>query len=412
MWLLLVMILVMPYESNPYLYIGPTFLGIVQDFTAIKLLGMVGFAWALLEIAAGAVPEGVLRSRQAKLFAVFVAGVVVAGLLSGTGFLAVSRYVSFLLFLPLVLVAVRTEDDLRRVLTAIALSLILTFPYALRQMLRFGGRLGVGLYEPNYFAANLVLVIPVALAIALTQQRPGRRALWLGGVGVLVGSLLLTSSRGGFLGLLVAAAVFVYRRRGSAAALGLVAVLILAALPTALGERALATLFDSTQTDVGLEASNQAHMALFWGALRMITDSPLTGVGPSNFKTLSARYSGLDQSAIAHNSYLELAAELGLPVLVVFLLLVAATFRGLRPAIAGGDGAPGPLAAWAEGLRSGLIGFLVAATFISAQYEKWLWLVVFLTIVVERLALRRQHGAFEATRRARADTEALAPSAS
>jgi O-antigen ligase len=398
MWLLLLMILIMPYEQNPYLYLGASFLGIAQDFTVIKALGLIGFVWALLRLATGAAGEGVLSSRQARLFAVFVSGVVVAGLLSGTGFLAVSRYVSFLLFLPIVLVAVRTQADLGRVLSVMALSMVLAFPYAIRQMLRYDGRLGVAFYEPNYLAANLVLLIPVALAFAATRQQPGRRLLWLGGAVVLIASLFLTSSRGGFLGLLAAAAVFVYRRRGPGAALALVVGLILAALPTSLGDRAVATLAGSADTPVGLEASNRAHTALFWGALRMLADAPLTGVGPYNFKALSAEYSGLAQDAIAHNTYLELAAELGLPVLIVFVLLVAAVFRALRRAVvtAGGTPAARELSAWAEGMRSGLIGFLVAGTFISAQYEKWFWLVVFLSIAVERLARASERAAVEA----------------
>lgn len=392
MWLLLLMIMVMPYEDSPYLYIGGSFLGVIPDFTVIKLLGLVGFAWALVRLATGGIPEGVLASRQAKLFAAFFVGVILAGLLSGTGFIAVSRYLAFLLFLPFVLASVRSHEDLRRVLYAMALSFILTFPYGLRQMLRFDARMGVGLYEPNYLAANLALVIPVALAIAGVQPTPRKRLLWLLGSLVLMASLFLTSSRGGFLGLLAAATIFVYRRRGAGPALALIIGLVLAALPTNLGERALATLFEDARAPAGLEASNEAHLALFWGALRMIADAPLTGVGPYNFKTLSAAYSGLDRDFIAHNSYLELAAELGLPVLVIFLLLVAAVFRGLRRAVAVGADSPESreLAAWAEGLRSGLIGFLVAGTFISAQYEKWFWLVVFLSIVVERLVARSQ----------------------
>lgn len=394
MWLLLFMIVVMPYENNPYLYIADSFLGIQPDFTVIKLLGLLGFAWALVRLAAGAVPEGVLASAQARLFAAFFLGVILAGLLSGTGFIAISRYLAFLMFLPFVLVAVRTHDDLRRVLYAFALSLILTFPYAVRQMLRYDSRLGVGLYEPNYFAANLVLVIPLALAIAATQSTPLKRTLWLVGALVLVASLFLTSSRGGFLGLLVAATVFVYRRRGAGAALGLLAVLILAVLPTALGERALATLFEGGAAPPGLEASNDAHIALFWGALRMIADAPLTGVGPYNFKALSVEYTGLEYGFIAHNSYLEVAAELGLPVLAVFLLLIAAVLRGLRRAtlLTGGAEAR-ELATWAEGLRSGLIGFLVVGVFISAQYQKMFWIVVFFSVVVERLAAAHERAA-------------------
>ena len=397
MWLLLLMIYVMPYEASPYLYLGDSFLG-VPDFTVIKLLGFIGFGWALFRIAGGGVPEGVMESRQAKLFGLLVLGVVLAGLLSGSGFIAVQRYVAFMMFLPLVLASVRTREDLRRVLRAIALSLALTFPYALRQMGRFDGRLGVGLYEPNYFAANLCLVIPFAVALAVARPTRWGRGAWLAVSGVLVLSLLLTGSRGGFLGLLAASAIFVYRRRGAGAAIALVAALVLAALPTSLGERALQTLFQDADVPTDLEASNEAHMALFWGGLRMIADSPLTGVGPNNFKRLSALYSGLDYNFIAHNTYLELGAELGVPVLVIFLLMVVAAFRGLKHAVlAGGlDRAAAELAAWAEGLRSGLVGFMVAGTFISAQYEKWFWLAVFLTIVVGRIAVTREREALEA----------------
>src|SRR5262245_8751967 len=243
MALLLLMILVMPYESNPYLYIAPSLPGIVPDFTMIKALGILGFGWALIRIAAGAAPEGMLASRQAKLFIGLVCGIVIAGILSGSGFVAVTRYVAFMLFMPFVLATVRTHEDLRRVVYVMAASLALTFPYAIRQMVRYQSRMGVGLYESNYLAANLVLVIPLALSIAATQATPGRRKLWLGAGLLLIVSLFLTSSRGGFLGLLVAGTVFVYRRRGAAAALGLVTVLVLAALPTQLGERAMTTLF-------------------------------------------------------------------------------------------------------------------------------------------------------------------------
>jgi len=51
------------------------------------------------------------------------------------------------------------------------------------------------------------------------------------------------------------------------------------------------------------------------------------------------------------------------------------------------------LAGWGEGLRAGFVGFAVAGTFISAEYEKYFWLVVFLSIVVDRLARRHEMAA-------------------
>jgi O-antigen ligase len=335
-----------------------------------------------------------LSARPAALFLVFFAGVVFVGVIHGTGFqYAISRYLGFLLFLPFVLVAVRSQADVRRVLTALVLSYVLVFPYAVRQMLRFGERLGVGLYETNYIATILVLLVPLAFTLASQQRDQARRALWLGAGLLLVVMIFLTSSRGGFVGLLAAGVVFVYRRRGLAGAAAVMLALIVSVLilPTDVGSRALATLFqDQSQLPPGLEVSNRAHVALFWAALRMIGDNPLFGVGPLNFKSLSTLYTGLGQGNIAHNSFLEIAAELGLPVLIVFLMLLAATFRTLgRVARLRGGPEVRELAGWAEGLRSGLLGFLVAGCFISAQYEKVLWVTIFVAIAVGDVARRR-----------------------
>jgi hypothetical protein len=51
------------------------------------------------------------------------------------------------------------------------------------------------------------------------------------------------------------------------------------------------------------------------------------------------------------------------------------------------------MAGWAEAMKVGLVGFLVAAAFVSAQYEKLLWMVVFLSAAMERLAAREVEAA-------------------
>jgi O-antigen ligase len=409
MRLLLLMLLIMPYENSPYLYLGANLLGVFPDFTVIKLLGLIGFGWAVLRLTSGDPMARRLSTRPAILFLVFFVGVALVGLVHGTGFqYVISRYLGFLVFLPFVLVAVRTQADLRRVLMALVLSYVLVFPYAVRQMLRFGDRLGVGLYESNYLATILVLLVPLAFALSWQQRNPMRRRLWLGAGLLLVVMVFLTSSRGGFVGLLVAGVVFVYRRRGLASAAGVILLLLVGVfvLPTDLGSRALATVFqDGGQLPPGLEVSNRAHVALFWAALRMIGDNPLFGVGPLNFKDLSTLYTGLSVGNIAHNSFLEIAAEMGLPVLGVFLMLLASTFRTLG-AVARLRGGPETreLAGWAEGLRCGLLGFLVSGCFISAQYEKALWVAIFLAIAVGDIARRRV--ALEAAQEAEPERDA------
>ena len=395
MWLLLAMLVIMPYETNPHFYLADNLLGVFPDFTVIKALGLLGFAWAGMRLAAGDAAGRLMGARPARLFLLFLGVVALVAVAHGTGFrYSISRFLGFLVFLPFVVVAVRSELDMRRVLQALVLSYVLVLPYGVRQMIRFGDRLGVGLYEANYLATILVLLVPLAFVLGAQQRLPSRRLLWTGAGLVLVLMVFLTSSRGGFVGLLTAGMVFVYRRRGFGAALGVLALLLggVLLLPTDLGSRALATIFqDGGPAPAGLEQSNRAHVALFWAALRMIADNPVFGVGPLNFKELSTLYTGLDQGNIAHNSFLEVAAEFGLPALAVFLLLMASAFRTLgRVARLTGSAEARELAGWAEGLRSGLIGFLVAGWFISAQYEKVLWLAIFLTIVLGALAERRR----------------------
>jgi putative inorganic carbon (hco3(-)) transporter len=415
MWLLLLMIAIMPYEQSPYLQLGENLLGIFAGFTVIKAVGLLGFAWAALRMASGDAMTYRLGSRQATTFYVFLVAVALLGMVHSSGFqYVIGRYIAYAVFLPFLVVAVRTQEDLRRVLTWLVWSYVAVFPYAVRQMIRFNERLGVGIYEANYLATILVLLVPLAFAFASLQRVPSRRWLWIGGGVTLVVMIVLTGSRGGFVGLVAAGVLFVYRRRGLAAAAGVMLILIVGvlAVPSELGSRALATIAgDTSQLPAELQASNRAHVGLFWAALRMISDSPLMGVGPENFKDLSTVYTGLPQANIAHNMFLEIAAETGLPVLVLFVLVLVSAFRAfgstvrlaaLAPRLRDGREVT-ELAVWAEGLRSGLTGYVVAGCFISAQYEKVLWISIFLSIVVADLA--RRHRALAA---AEAEAEASA----
>ena len=96
MGLLLLMLLIMPYENSPYLYLGANLLGIFPDFTVIKLLGLMGFIWAVLRLTTGDPMSRRLSTRPAALFLLFFGSVALVGLVHGTGFqYAISRYLGF-----------------------------------------------------------------------------------------------------------------------------------------------------------------------------------------------------------------------------------------------------------------------------------------------------------------------------
>jgi O-antigen ligase len=107
-------------------------------------------------------------------------------------------------------------------------------------------------------------------------------------------------------------------------------------------------------------------------------------VGPGNFKTLTA---GAEDFHVAHNTYVELAAELGFPGVLLFLAVLGATFhsaeRVRRTAAAAGAAI---FVQVAHGVEAGLLGYVVSAFFVSVAWQKFLWLLIFLSISLHQIA--------------------------
>jgi O-antigen ligase len=128
----------------------------------------------------------------------------------------------------------------------------------------------------------------------------------------------------------------------------------------------------------------------------MFGNHPLTGVGLGNFVVVEPSYAdqnlNLDRVGLivnqphrTHNTYLEVAAELGVPGLLLFLGVIGAALRPAVRGIARLAARADPLEAPARGLVAGAIGMFAAYIFISAQWEKQLWLVFALLAAVGAL---------------------------
>jgi O-antigen ligase len=396
MWLLLTIIALMPFEDTPYLRLADSFLG-VPDIRVIKVLGVIGVAWATLRLVSGQARLGFFASAQGRAFAAFVFFTTCAALASGAVGRSSTRLLSLVLFAPIVLSFVRRERDVWRAFRAMALILIAVFPYAVRQMIRFDGRYGIGLNEPNYTAIATLLAVPVAFVFWRRARSLDRRLGWLLGLATLLAALALSGSRGGLVGVVVVLALLAVKvaRRPALGLAALAALLILiVVVPNPVGHRTLATL--GLAQDTGVEGSNRHRSEILAVGLRMVRAEPLFGVGLGNFKAASTEY-GAATAQIAHSTYLELAAELGLPACAAFCAVLVAAFRSLgrsaRLALLAGNPSLRDLAA---AVRAGLLGYAASALFLSAQYEKFLWLVLFLTIPLERVAREQARRALEA----------------
>ena len=107
----------------------------------------------------------------------------------------------------------------------------------------------------------------------------------------------------------------------------------------------------------------------------MIEAHPLLGVGLGNFKPLMPEYvrPGQTVDTIAHNMFIEMAAEMGIPTLFVFLGIFVASYVGLSRIRRSEKGVT-VIYESAIALQASLIGIMVAGCFVSAEYEKTTWM--------------------------------------
>ena len=293
-----------------------------------------------------------------------------------------------LLFLAFVLTSayVRTESDARGVLAALFCA---GAGQALVGLIQFVGGFGPPTFEvggfmrahgnfgqPNPFAGYLGTILPLTLALAAIPH-PGRfrTIAWVALVSTGLG-IILSLSRGAWLGLLIALAamalVWSARTRRfvapTATALVLVGLLgILGALPPALATRVTSVvdnfgIFDArlvppTPENFGV-VERMAHWQAGW---EMFLDHPWLGVGPGNYPAVYDRYyiSGWAEAlGHAHNYYLNMAAEAGLAGLIVLLLFLCFAFRAILRLVSQAD-RPVGLTRFNRALAVGLLGSFV-----------------------------------------------------
>jgi putative inorganic carbon (HCO3(-)) transporter len=211
-------------------------------------------------------------------------------------------------------------------------------------------------FHPNTVAGSLVLIVPVVALDVLRRWRDRRARrggadpanqrvrIWLlveaAALGLMAATLVLTQSRGAWLGLLAAGvlAVVVWAARrwrwGWAALLGLAAAaaLSLAVIP----DQAL----ESAGHTAGLltDSSLSSREEVWSRAIDAIEDFPLTGLGYNGFRrVLPVLYPTLlnpydAEVAHAHNHWLQAALDVGLPGLIAYLALWLAAGAALARA--------------------------------------------------------------------------------
>jgi putative inorganic carbon (HCO3(-)) transporter len=246
--------------------------------------------------------------------------------------------------------------------------------------------LGLGRYfEGKDSLANLAYSNPNDFAFILATSLPlifwllgGKRLyapLVVAMIGIVFAAILLSLSRGTLVGLFAGFLFLIVtdRRRLQITLLGGVTAIVAAGLVINSNPQRFQNALTLKQ-HVAQENVTTRYEA--WSiAGRLAADHPLLGIGPGNFRDyytqLSGQPAGTPGLTVAHDAYLDIAAEIGLPAALLFLLYLSLSFNRLTIATRRGDGLPG----FAQALRISLVIALVCSVFLSEQYYLPFWLI-------------------------------------
>lgn len=260
------------------------------------------------------------------------------------------------------------------------------------------GRLTGGGGDPNLQAAAFVASIFVTVGLFSLYRSRGVRILLTLAVTLITIAFFATESRGGLIALAVAAivAIVVSPRVQRRRIIGLVLLMALIAV-VALGGKHGAL---SRITDLGGGTSGRNDI---WGVAAMVfKQHPIIGVGANNFSVVEPNYALDLRNATyvgyiaetplvipAHNSYLQMLADLGIVGLVAYLAAILACLRSYWQAVRLFDRTGRPAhAQLARACLMGTIGFLTAIFFITDGWDWRLWMLLGLGPALLTLARR------------------------
>jgi O-antigen ligase len=206
--------------------------------------------------------------------------------------------------------------------------------------------------QPNPMAAYIEFTVPLLLALALVGLRGEYRrrigaSLWLGmGIATAMGLgiLAFTQSRGGWIGFGAAMVVvlWVVPLRLRLLAVGAGVVLAGLVLLTPPGQSQTERFRQSVDlnapiTTALVDAASTGREGLWGAAIGMVEDEPLTGMGAGEFDYHFRQYTTDWHQRIplgqAHNGYLQMAAQAGIPGLATFTGWLLAMIGSLLVAV-------------------------------------------------------------------------------
>jgi len=243
------------------------------------------------------------------------------------------------------------------------------------------------------FGMEMAMLVPLLGAHLLVIRKRMNRPVLLAGaffLAMVIGSVIASNSRGALLGLAVAALWLLASSRRRLKALVVLAIATMAVIAV-IPEETLRR-FDTAGTDL----TSQSRLTYWKYGIEAVHENPVFGMGLQNWVPyLTDRhpeaFEVTGRIEVIHNTYLQVATELGLFGLAIFVATLAYVFRlnAVTAAKATARGDPW-LSTTATGLNGGLVVYLVTSFFMAVLLYPYLWLLLAMSAACAS-ALKNDH---------------------
>ena len=271
------------------------------------------------------------------------------------------------------------------------------------------GRASGLLEDPNAFALLIAFTMPLALLLVVRGPNLLHRLFWMGCLALLLGGMTKTESRSGLVVLLLSLAIGLYHYRAQLprvrprhlgfAMLGLALLIPLAVaiMPAGYVARIQSLSILSAGTNAYKDESLGRRASYIVVGSQMIRENPVLGTGPGTFplhyaptgyaKAFSANRKLGDLYRRAHNTYLEIFSEIGIPGGLMFVGMLGLGLYNLLQArrlwLERRDWAQADLLTH---LGMSFLSLMLFLMFLSAPNHKLLWIMLALTSVLRHEA--------------------------
>jgi probable O-glycosylation ligase (exosortase A-associated) len=292
-----------------------------------------------------------------------------------------STAVYFILYL----IAINVVDSLKRLNKLIWILFSIHVLFAFKGIKGHGIAGGAIMGDENDFALAMNMMIPFAFFMFFNFRQNIKKFGALAVMLVLTVAVVVSLSRGGWVGLMVALTYCIIKSRKIAISLAITAVLVVGIIVFAPPH--YWSEVESITNPHEATAADRLH--LWRAAFGMFVDYPINGVGANNVGVHMQDYivtdvdSATQWGRAVHSTYFQILAELGSLGLICYLLMLYTSFKNLRWVQKHHVDDPSDNSVvLANAIMGSILSYLACATFLSTAYYPQITTLFTITMIL------------------------------